>query len=77
MIEDYTFLGNAKINLDKRGIKTNYKNYLFLPNFFALSGMQYSRNALNSKYSFPGNAHFDCVPTHAYPPAQLRSPRFG
>jgi len=49
MIQNYTFLGNAKINVDKRGIKTNRENYLFLPNFFALSGTKCSRSALNYK----------------------------
>jgi hypothetical protein len=29
MTENYTFLEEVKINLDKRGIKTSYKKFLF------------------------------------------------
>jgi hypothetical protein len=29
MIENYTFLEDAKINMDERGIKTSYKIFLF------------------------------------------------
>src|SRR5215217_1298583 len=55
IIENYTFSEDAKINMDKRGIKTGYENFLFPLHFKPSSNIE----VVEQKFSlFENNSNF-------------------
>src|SRR5215212_3261640 len=55
MIENYTFSEDAKINMDKRGIKTGYEKILFPLHFKPASNIE----VVEQKFSlFENNSNF-------------------